>query len=142
VILAVHTKAAAIDFAAALLELEGCRVLSASSGREALQISRAFPGTIDLAIADVDLPDLRRTDLCSCLFEERLGIRMLVTSGTDMERGRDAGSHLPSLQGMLDGKRLKAEIHAILTAPVPSFPYVHMVCLDGQALDGPRGACG
>jgi len=58
-----------------LLQTKGYAVLSASDGQEGLELSRNYPGTIDLAIADIDMPRLNGMNLCAHLLKERPGIK-------------------------------------------------------------------
>ena len=64
-----------------LMQREGYFVLSAADGQEGLELSRKYPGTIDLVITDVQMPRLNGTDLCAHLLEDRPGIKVLVMSG-------------------------------------------------------------
>ena len=41
-----------------LLEMEGCRVLEAADGREAVEIARERPGDLDLILMDLTMPVL------------------------------------------------------------------------------------
>ena len=41
-----------------LLEMEGCRVLEAADGREAVEVARARPDEIDLILMDLTMPVL------------------------------------------------------------------------------------
>lgn len=99
---------------AELLTREGHRVLSASDGREALEISRTYPGTLHLVITDIDMPGLDGTDLCFHLLAERPGIRVLMMSGgTRLEPSRKGGG-VPLLPKPFDGETLRARVNALL----------------------------
>jgi CheY-like chemotaxis protein len=67
-----------------LLQHDGYFVLSAADGHEGLELSRKYPGTIDLLITDVDMPRMNGTNLCGHLMEERPAIKVLVMSGADI----------------------------------------------------------
>ena len=67
-----------------LLQQIGYFVLSAADGHEGLELSRHYPGRIDLVITDVNMPRMNGDDLCRHLMEERPGIKMLVMSGGDV----------------------------------------------------------
>jgi DNA-binding response OmpR family regulator len=54
-----------------LLQQQGYIVLSASDGQEGLELSRKYPGPIDLVITDVEMPRLNGMDLCAHLLQER-----------------------------------------------------------------------
>jgi DNA-binding response OmpR family regulator len=63
------------------LQRRGYRVLSASSGEEALNIAGAFEGTIHLLITDVVMPGLKGPDLADRLRALRPGVQVLLMSG-------------------------------------------------------------
>jgi len=96
------------------MQREGHLVLTAADGREGLELSRQYPGKIDLVITDVDMPRLNGTDLCAHLFEERPGIKVLVMSGADMSEIVSQNVNLPFLPKPFDGETLKARVRAIL----------------------------
>ena len=54
-----------------LMQQEGYFVLSAADGDEGLELSRKYPGSIELVIADVQMPRLKGSELCAHLLEER-----------------------------------------------------------------------
>jgi CheY-like chemotaxis protein len=118
-----------------LMQDEGYFVLSASDGQEALELSRAYPGAIDLLITDVKMPRLTCTDLCSRLLEERPGIKVVVMLGTDMNGIVRPGIDSPLLPEPFDGETLKAKIRVILAAPPQPAPYVYMVFLGRPPLE-------
>jgi CheY-like chemotaxis protein len=110
-----------------LMQDEGYVVLSAADGEEALYLSRAYPGSIDLLITDVKVPRLDCTDLCSRVLEERPGIRIVVMLDTDKQGLGCPGSYSPLLPLPFDGHELKEKIRAISMAPVPPASYVYLV---------------
>lgn len=59
----------------------GYFVLTACDGEEALALSRAFDGAIDLLLTDVKMPRLRGPDLAQTLCRERPDIRVLLMTG-------------------------------------------------------------
>jgi DNA-binding response OmpR family regulator len=83
-----------------------------------LELSRDYPGVIDLVITDAEMPRLNGTDLCAHLFEERPGIKALIMSGADMTEIVSQNINLPFLPKPFDGKTLLAKVRAILAAPV------------------------
>jgi len=101
-----------------LLQAHGYVVLSASDGLEALELSRKYPGTIDLVITDVEMPRLNGMDLCAHLLEERPGIKAIVMSGADMSEITRQNINLPFLPKPFDGEALLARVRTILGAPV------------------------
>lgn len=64
-----------------LLRKLGAEVLSASSGPEALGISRSHPGTLDILITDVVMPQMSGKDLARNLTDLRPGTPVLFMSG-------------------------------------------------------------
>jgi DNA-binding response OmpR family regulator len=101
-----------------LLQAKGYIVLSASDGQEALELSRKYPGKIDLVITDVSMPRLNGMNLCMHLLEERPGIRVIVMSGADMREIVSQNINLPFLPKPFDGEALLARVREILRAPV------------------------
>jgi CheY-like chemotaxis protein len=84
VILVADDDALVRNLVTLLMQQDGYFVLSAADGHEGLELSRQYPGSIDLVITDVKMPRLNGTDLCAHLFEERPGIKLLVMSGEDV----------------------------------------------------------
>jgi DNA-binding response OmpR family regulator len=101
-----------------LMQQEGYFALSAADGHEGLELSRKYPGQIDLLITDVDMPRMNGTDLCGHLLEERPGIKVLVMSGADIAEIVSHNANLPFLPKPFDGETLKARVRAILAPPV------------------------
>ena len=99
-----------------LMQEEGYFVLSAADGHEGLELSRHYPGSIDLVITDVEMPRLNGTDLCTHLREERPGIRVLFMSGTDMSEIVSQNVDLLYLPKPFDGQTLRARVRAILAS--------------------------
>ena len=96
-----------------LMQGEGFVVLASADGREALELSRKYPGTIDLVITDMEMPRMKGTDLCAHLLEERPGIQVLVMSG-DINQIAGKNMNLPFLPKPFDGETLKARVWALL----------------------------
>ena len=63
------------------LENTGYRVLAVSTAQEALEIARAGPGPITVAILDYGLPEMPGTELGEALSNLLSGIRVLISSG-------------------------------------------------------------
>jgi hypothetical protein len=118
VILVADDDALVRNLVTLLLQQDGHFVLSAADGHEGLDLSRKYPGTIDLLITDVSMPRLNGSDLCAHLLEERRGIKMLVMSGADMNELVSQKVDLPLLPKPFDGQTLKARVRAILAVPV------------------------
>jgi len=128
VILVADDEALIRNLVTLLLQQDGYFVLSAADGHEGLELSRQYPGAIDLLITDVEMPRLNGTDLCAHLLEDRPGIKVLVMSGADMAHIVSQNAHLPFLPKPFDGETLKARVRAILAAPIQ--PPAHSVSSD------------
>jgi len=107
-----------------LLQQDGHLVLSAANGHEGLELSRQYPGTIDLVITDVGMPHMNGADLCGHLLEERPGIQVLLMSGADVTEIVSQNINLPFLPKPFDGMTLKGRVRTILGAPAR--PPVHL----------------
>ena len=59
----------------------GYRVLPAASGAEALSVSRAHSGPVDLLLTDVVMPGMGGREVATLLAAERPGLRVLFASG-------------------------------------------------------------
>lgn len=101
-----------------LMQREGHYVLSAADGQEGLELSRQYPGPIDLLITDVRMPRMNGMDLCDHLMEERPGIKVLVISAADLNELVSQNVNLPFLPKPFDGDTLKARVREILSTTV------------------------
>jgi two-component system, cell cycle sensor histidine kinase and response regulator CckA len=72
-----------------ILQSAGYRVLAAAHGREAVELLRRHPGTVELALLDVVMPELGGPETWKYLSKERPQLRVLFTSGYADERFRD-----------------------------------------------------
>ena len=117
VILVADDEALIRNLVTLLLQHEGYFVLSAADGHEGLELSRKYPGSIDLVITDIQMPRLNGTDLCAHLIQERPGIKVLVMSGKDMSEIVRQNANMPFLPKPFDGETLKARVRAILAQP-------------------------
>ena len=118
VILVADDDALVRNLVTLLMQQDGHFVLSAADGHEGLELSRQYPGTIDLVITDLQMPRLNGTDLCAHLLEERPGIKALIMSGEEMSEIVSQNVNLPFLPKPFDGQALKAEVRAMLALPV------------------------
>jgi CheY-like chemotaxis protein len=85
---------------------DGFSVLSAADGYEGLELSRQYPGRIDLVITDQEMPRLSGTTLCAHLLQERPGIKVLIMSGADILEMVSQNANLPFLPKPFDGEAL------------------------------------
>ena len=68
-----------------VLAESGYKVLQASSGAEALRVSRAHAGPVDLLLTDVVMPGMGGREVATALAAERPGLRVLFASGYTAE---------------------------------------------------------
>lgn len=80
-ILLADDDAAVRELCGDILRSRGYRVLTASSGAEALDVSGKFPGRIDLLVSDVVMPGLSGPQLAAQLAAERPGLPILFMTG-------------------------------------------------------------
>jgi two-component system cell cycle sensor histidine kinase/response regulator CckA len=69
------------DLARKVLTRQGYRVLTASSGDEAMQVAKEFDGTIDVLVSDVVMPGISGPDLARQLQQLRPDIATVYMSG-------------------------------------------------------------
>jgi len=117
VILVVDDEALIRNLVTLLLQHDGYFVLSAADGHEGLELSREYPGAIDLVITDANMPRLNGAGLCAHLMKERPGIKVLVMSGADMSEIIKQNANMPFLPKPFDGETLKEKVQAILGPP-------------------------
>jgi len=120
VILVADDEALIRNLVTLLLQQDGYVVLSAADGHEGVELSRRYPGTIDLLITDMVMPRMNGSDLCAHLREERPGIKVLVMSGGDIGEIIRQNADLPFLPKPFDGQSLKSRVRAILAGDRPS----------------------
>jgi DNA-binding response OmpR family regulator len=101
-----------------LLQRGGYVVLAAADGQEGLELSRNYPGRIDLVITDMKMPRLNGMDLVGHLLIERPGIKTIVMSGSEMNEIVSQNINLPFLPKPFDGEVLLERVKAILGAPM------------------------
>jgi CheY-like chemotaxis protein len=65
-----------------VLGRNGYRILEAESGEQAIELARAFEGTIDLLISDVVMSGLTGSELAATLQSTNPSLRVLMMSGT------------------------------------------------------------
>jgi DNA-binding response OmpR family regulator len=118
VILVADDNALIRNLVTLLMQQEGYFALSAADGHEGLELSRKYPGAIDLLITDMEMPRMNGTDLCGHLMEERPGIKVLVMLGKDISEIIRQNANMPFLPKPFNGETLKAKVRAILASPV------------------------
>ena len=110
------------------LATRGYTVLSAGSGREALDIAKEFQGTIDLLITDVIMSQMNGPTLAHAVQEQRAALKVLYMSGYTGDKLREAAisnSEITFIQKPFLLKDLGDKIRIVLgrnvtMRPVPS----------------------
>jgi len=70
------------EMARGILENCGYRIVEAGSGREALEVWRAYAGEIDLLLTDMVMPEgISGVELAVQLLASRPGLKIIFTSG-------------------------------------------------------------
>ena len=83
-----------------ILRRLGYTVLTASDGQEALALSAAHPGHIDLVLTDVVMPRMSGRELAEAITGQRPGVRILYMSGYTDDVIIRKGLHDPSASFM------------------------------------------
>ncbi len=113
-----------------LMRWEGYSVLSVADGHQGLELSRHYPGTIDLLITDVQMPRINGVELCDRLFQDRPGIKVIFLTGACMSEFAALDASVPVLTKPIDAGFLIRKVRAILAAPVdPALEFVRSVRL-------------
>ena len=97
-----------------LLKADGYTVLTAGDGKAALEVSRNYPGSIDLLLSDVEMPRMGGLELWKNITAERPGIKVLMMSGALEGREEVSMSGLPVLQKPFTDSSLRDAIEALL----------------------------
>jgi DNA-binding response OmpR family regulator len=105
------------NFLLLLLQRHAYGVLVAVDGQEAIELSRAFLGEIDLLVTNMDMPRLGGDQLAELLMAERPGIRILQISGKLAENIVGRNLNLAFLQKPFLPAAFMAKIDEVLSAP-------------------------
>jgi nitrogen-specific signal transduction histidine kinase len=101
-----------------ILASKGYRVLQASSGEEALVISRLHRGAIDLLLTDVTMPRMKGPELAARLLAERRDTRVVYMSGYNEELLSDGESEPPiCLNKPFSSQALGRTVREVLDVP-------------------------
>jgi len=95
-----------------LLTIEGAKVTSTGSGREALDV--AANGTFDVLLTDLDLPDVPGDAIIRQVLAAPQPARVIVLTGSgesDLSRARRAGAEVVLLKP-IDWNELITQLHA------------------------------
>jgi two-component system, cell cycle sensor histidine kinase and response regulator CckA len=80
-VLVVEDEPALLEMSKLMLEMQGYKVLSAASPREAIRLSREHSGKIDLLMTDVVMPEMNGRDLAENMLTLYPDLKCLFTSG-------------------------------------------------------------
>jgi CheY-like chemotaxis protein len=69
-----------------LIEMQGCTVIEAADGPQALAFGSAFAGRIDLFVTDAMMPGISGPDVFKMLRRQRADLPALFVSGYEQER--------------------------------------------------------
>ncbi|SPD76055.1 conserved hypothetical protein [uncultured Desulfobacterium sp.] len=84
-ILLIEDEDLVLDVCGAMLKNLNYFVLEAKTGAEAISIAKSFEGEIDLALLDIDLPDMDGGSLYPFLKEARKNLKVIVCSGYNLD---------------------------------------------------------
>ena len=117
-ILLVEDEAAVRKLVRKLLEMLGCNVIEAVSGREALDLWPSIRDQVTLLVSDVVMPDgVSGWDLAKELHQRHPALGILLTSGYDERPGDHALQDLPQiafLQKPYEVQRLKNTLSELM----------------------------
>jgi two-component system, cell cycle sensor histidine kinase and response regulator CckA len=119
VILVAEDEVLVRNFVCLQLQRDGYQVLAAADGVEALQVARAYTGTIHMLLTDVIMPRMDGLALARQMLEERPGTRVLVMSGTMVSEGREQTIDLPFIRKPFVAKALREKVKEVLKNPPP-----------------------
>ncbi|HEU4699681.1 MAG TPA: PAS domain-containing protein [Gemmatimonadales bacterium] len=104
-----------------LLAARGFTVLEAKNGKEALRLAAEQPGTIDLVISDVVMPEMGGRELVDRLAVERPGLKVLLMSGYTqgtVARPEQLPAHVAFLEKPFVVDELVARLAELLERPL------------------------
>jgi two-component system, cell cycle sensor histidine kinase and response regulator CckA len=119
VILVAEDEVLVRNFICLQLQREGYQVLAASDGLEAIEVARAYTGTIQLLVTDVVMPRMDGLALAERMIKDRPGVRVLVMSGRLSSESRKQNIDLPFLGKPFAAKDLREKIKEVLKKPPP-----------------------
>lgn len=97
VILLIEDDEVVMDVGRAMIEKLGYKVLPALTGKEAIDLAQNYEGLIDMAMLDMDIPDMKGDEIFPYLVEARPQMKIVVCSGDFMGSGTqsliDSGAH-------------------------------------------------
>jgi DNA-binding response OmpR family regulator len=100
------------------LKADGFTVLTAGDGETALEISRNYPGVIDLLLTEMEMPRMSGLQLCRIIATERPATRVLVMSDDLQVCEQASAGGLPVLRKPFTSTGLRDSLEVIL-GPIP-----------------------
>jgi CheY-like chemotaxis protein len=82
-VLLIEDEEIVMEVTRAMIEKMGCTVIEALLGKAAVDAAADMNQTIDLALMDMDMPDMKGPEIFDRLKELRPGIKVVVCSGQD-----------------------------------------------------------
>jgi CheY-like chemotaxis protein len=117
IILLAEDEAGIRTMTKAYLEGLGYTVLEAADGAQAVELSREYPGEIDLVLTDLRMPKMRGDTLVHTVREIRPSVKVLYISGFPADAGIDEAAEvlLKPLEFPELGRRLRQVLDSDLT---------------------------
>jgi two-component system, cell cycle sensor histidine kinase and response regulator CckA len=119
VILVVEDEVLVRTFVCLQLQRDGYQVLAAADGVEALEVARAYTGTIHMLLTDVAMPRMDGLALARRMQEERPGTRILVMSGKLSGEGQEQTIAHPFIKKPFPAKALREKVKEVLKSTPP-----------------------
>jgi two-component system, cell cycle sensor histidine kinase and response regulator CckA len=119
VILVVEDEVLVRNFVCLQLHRDGYQVLAAADGVEALEVARAYTGTIHMLLTDVAMPRMDGLALARRMQEERPGTRILVMSGKLSGEGQEQTIAHPFIKKPFPAKALREKVKEVLKSTPP-----------------------
>ncbi len=81
VVLVAEDEALVLGILKTILQGAGYTVLGAVDGQDAIEISRKYPGPINLLITDIEMPRMNGNELVAKIIRERPHMKVIALSG-------------------------------------------------------------
>jgi len=94
-VLVIEDEEMVMNVAHEILERLGCRFLGAKNGKGAIDIAKTYDDDIDLALLDINLPDMRGEKVYPLIKEARPNLKVIICSGYSIGEAQkilDAGA--------------------------------------------------
>ncbi|HZQ96180.1 MAG TPA: response regulator [Candidatus Sulfotelmatobacter sp.] len=117
VVLVAEDEVVVRNIVCVMLHKEGYEVLSAADGKEALELTREYNGTIDLLLSDVNMPRMDGVSLAEHMIKERPGIRVLLMSGQTSSELRGKNIRLPFMRKPFVSSVFRNKVRDVLNGP-------------------------